>query len=169
MEDFGLRYRFSLFGNPVIRFNDEPRNHFFLHLLFKNSYNNPMQKTFLVIGSSLAGIAVVLGAFGAHALKEKLAPEQLQVFETGVRYQVYHAFALILVGLLLEKFNSPMMNYSGYFFLLGILFFSGSLYLLSARNLLGIENWKFLGPITPLGGLCFILAWLFLVLGILKK
>lgn len=128
-----------------------------------------MQKIFLVLGSVAAAIAVLLGAFGAHALKEKLAPDQLQVFETGVRYQFYHAFALIVVGLLAEKFSSPLLNYSGWLFFLGIIFFSGSLYLLSTRNLLGIENWKFLGPITPLGGLCFIVGWLLVVISVMKK
>ncbi len=128
-----------------------------------------MQKIFLALGSTAAAIAVMLGAFGAHALKEKLAPDQLQVFETGVRYQFYHAFALIVVGMLAEKFNSSSLNYSGWFFIAGIIFFSGSLYLLSTRNLLGIENWKFLGPVTPLGGLCFIVGWIFVLAGILKK
>lgn len=128
-----------------------------------------MQKTFLALGSAAAGIAVILGAFGAHALKEKIAPDQLQIFETGVRYQVYHAFALLVVGLLAEKFNSPLLNYSGYLFIAGIIFFSGSLYLLSTRSLMGTESWKFLGPITPLGGLCFITAWILLVVGIVKK
>src|SRR5437868_5829233 len=120
-----------------------------------------MQKIFLAIGSSLATVGVVLGAFGAHALKEKLAPEQLQVFETGVRYEMYHAFALIIVALLYDKFNQQFLNYSGYLFIIGIIFFSGSLYLLASRNILGIESWRFLGPVTPLGGLCFIAAWIF--------
>jgi uncharacterized membrane protein YgdD (TMEM256/DUF423 family) len=128
-----------------------------------------MQKTFLMIGSTAAGIAVMLGAFGAHSLKEKLQPEQLQVFETAVRYQVYHAFALIVVGLLSQRFNSSLLNYSGYLFIIGIIFFSGSLYLLSAKSLLGIEHWKFLGPVTPLGGLCLICGWLLVVLGVFKS
>jgi uncharacterized membrane protein YgdD (TMEM256/DUF423 family) len=128
-----------------------------------------MQKLFLSIGSLAAAVAVMLGAFGAHALKEKLSPDQLQVFETGVRYQFYHAFALIAIGILAEKFSSSLLNYSGWLFCLGIIFFSGSLYLLSTRNLLGIENWKFLGPVTPLGGLCFIAGWIFLLVSVLKR
>ncbi len=127
-----------------------------------------MQKNFLIIGSSAAGIAVLLGAFGAHALKEKLPADQLPVFETAVRYQMYHAFALIAVGLLSDKFNSSLLNYSGYLFIIGITLFSGSLYLLSTRSISGIEG-KFLGPITPLGGLCLIAAWLLMALSILKK
>jgi uncharacterized membrane protein YgdD (TMEM256/DUF423 family) len=128
-----------------------------------------MQKTFFFIGSCLAGIAVILGAFGAHALKAKLEPDQLQVFETGVRYQMYHAFALIIVALLYDKFNQSILNYSGMLFISGIVFFSGSLYLLASKNLLGIESWKFLGPITPLGGLCFIAGWLLLAISVFKK
>ena len=128
-----------------------------------------MQKIFLTIGSIAAALAVILGAFGAHALKEKLSPEQLQVFDTGVRYQFYHAFALLILGLLAEKYNSTFLNYSGYLFMAGIILFSGSLYLLSTKNLFGIESWKFLGPITPLGGLCFIVGWALLVITVMKK
>ena len=127
-----------------------------------------MQKTFLVAGAAAAGIAVILGAFGAHALKEKIPADQLLVFETAVRYQMYHAFALITVAILSEKSGSSLLNYSGYLFILGIIFFSGSLYLLSTRSLSGIEA-RILGPVTPLGGLCFIIAWLLVVLSILKK
>src|SRR6266404_412202 len=109
-----------------------------------------MQRLFIIVGSLLAAVAVISGAFGAHALKEKLQPSQLQVFETAVRYQMYHAFALLIVGLLIDKFNSTYLVYSGYLFITGIILFSGSLYLLSMKNLLGIENWKWLGPVTPL-------------------
>src|SRR5262245_58254515 len=113
-----------------------------------------------LLGTALACIAVVLGAFGAHALKEKLEPLQLQVFETGVRYQVYHALALILLGLSSGRIHPSWGQAAHWCFAAGILFFSGSLYLLSTRTLLGIESWKFLGPVTPLGGLCFIAGWL---------
>jgi uncharacterized membrane protein YgdD (TMEM256/DUF423 family) len=128
-----------------------------------------MQKLFFSLGIIAAGTAVILGAFGAHALKERIAADQLPVFETGVRYQMYHAFALIIVGFMFDKFNHSMLNYSGYAFAFGIIFFCGSLYLLSMRGLLGIESWKFLGPITPLGGLCFIAGWGFMLISIFKK
>jgi len=127
-----------------------------------------MQKTFLTIGASAAGLAVILGAFGAHALKEKIAPEQIQIFETGIRYQMYHAFALIIVGILFEKFGSSLLNTSGYFFITGMIFFSGSLYLLALRSMIGMEM-KSLGPITPLGGLCLISGWILLIISIIKK
>jgi uncharacterized membrane protein YgdD (TMEM256/DUF423 family) len=129
-----------------------------------------MSKLFLTSGSLLAALAVVLGAFGAHALKEKLTPESLQIFETGVRYQMYHSFALIFVFLLSSKINSPALNYSGYFFIAGIVLFSGSVYLLACRELLGIEGWKnVLGPITPLGGLCFIIGWVCMIVASVKS
>jgi uncharacterized membrane protein YgdD (TMEM256/DUF423 family) len=104
-------------------------------------------------------LCVVFGAFGAHALKESLAPEQLQVFETGVRYQFYHTFAILACGLLAGHFNTGV---AGKLFMAGIIGFSGSLYLLSTRTLTGLESWTWLGPVTPLGGLCFILGWIFL-------
>ncbi|MEO8087327.1 MAG: DUF423 domain-containing protein [Bacteroidota bacterium] len=128
-----------------------------------------MNRLFISSGAALAAVAVILGAFGAHALKAKLEAEQLQVFETGVKYQMYHSLALILLGILAEKINSQYIGYAGYSFLAGIVFFSGSLYLLSTRSILGIESWKFLGPVTPLGGLCFISGWVFLLIGILKN
>lgn len=129
-----------------------------------------MQKIFLISGALLGGLAVILGAFGAHALKAKLSPESLQIFETGVRYQFYHALALLLVALLSDKMNSSSMNFSGYFFIAGVILFSGSIYLLATREILGIDSWKsFLGPITPLGGLCFVVGWILLLIAAIKN
>lgn len=129
-----------------------------------------MQKLALSAGTFFGGLAVILGAFGAHALKEKLSPDQLQIFETGVRYQFYHAFALIAVSLLANKLSPSHLNYAGILFIMGIFFFSGSIYLLATRELLGIDSWKLvLGPITPLGGLCFVLGWLVLFIGSFKS
>ena len=128
-----------------------------------------MQKMFLATGASLAALAVILGAFGAHALKARLDTTQLQVFETAVRYQMYHALALILLGILFDKLNPQYLNISGYAFIAGILLFSGSLYLLSMKEILGTQDWRFLGPITPLGGLSFIFGWVMLFVAIIKK
>jgi len=128
-----------------------------------------MQKMFLATGASLAALAVILGAFGAHALKARLDTTQLQVFETAVRYQMYHALALILLGILFDKLNQQYLNISGYAFIAGILLFSGSLYLLSMKEILGTQDWRFLGPITPLGGLSFIFGWVMLFVAIIKK
>jgi uncharacterized membrane protein YgdD (TMEM256/DUF423 family) len=117
------------------------------------------------IAAVSGAIAVALGAFGAHTLKTTLAPEQLQVFETGVRYQFYHSFAILACGILFRLTGTGLFRSSGYFFLAGIICFSGSLYLLSTRALLGIEGWSFLGPITPVGGLLFIIGWLMMFTG----
>jgi uncharacterized membrane protein YgdD (TMEM256/DUF423 family) len=128
-----------------------------------------LNRSFLISGSVLAVLAVMLGAFGAHALKEILEHVQLQVFETGVRYQMYHSLALILTGLLAEKFPSRYTRYAGNLFLTGIIFFSGSVYLLAMKNVLGIESWIFLGPVTPIGGLCLIAGWVLFLLSVLKN
>ena len=127
------------------------------------------QKIFFSIAGLSGALAVIIGAFGAHALKTKLSPEQLQTFETGVRYQMYHTFALIAVAFLFDKYNNGLLRYSGYLFTTGIVLFSGSLYLLATKSLFGIESWTWLGPITPLGGLCFITGWILFLINFLKK
>lgn len=124
----------------------------------------------IICGAAFAGLSVILGAFGAHALKARLTPEQIQVFQTGVSYQFYHSLALILTGILMQRIPAPMLSYAGSSFILGILFFSGSLYLLSTASINGLENFKrVLGPVTPLGGLAFIAGWVMMVLGIIKS
>ena len=123
-----------------------------------------MSKIFLIAGSSIAALGVAIGAFGAHALKPMLeATNRLATFETGVKYQFYHAFALIVLGLLMQHFDSKYFSWSGYGFLVGILLFSGSLYTLSLTN---IGKW---GAVTPIGGVFFILGWIFLIIGVLKS
>lgn len=113
--------------------------------------------------------AVVLGAFGAHTLRNFLSPEQIQTFETGIRYQFYHTFALLFIALAAEKLPATMMKYCRYFFTAGILLFSGSLYLLACAGLLHLSNHSWLGPVTPLGGLCFIIGWGILLIAGFKK
>ena len=128
-----------------------------------------MSRIFLTLGSVLAALGIILGAFGAHALKSKLSQENLQIFETAVRYQMYHSIALILVFILNNKINLSVLNYSGAFFVTGIILFSGSIYLLACREFLGIEGWKnILGPITPIGGLCLIIGWICMIAASLK-
>ncbi len=128
-----------------------------------------MTKAFLISGSSLAALGVILGAFGAHALKDKLQPEQIQIFETGVRYQMYHSLALIFLFLAGDKLQSSWLVYSGWFLIIGVILFSGSIYLLACRELLGIDSWKgILGPVTPLGGLSLIAGWGCLIVSALK-
>ncbi|MCC6515628.1 MAG: DUF423 domain-containing protein [Chitinophagales bacterium] len=128
-----------------------------------------MHKTFGIIAALYGGLAVVLGAFGAHALKNKLDAYQLDIFNKGVQYQFYHALALIAVVLISDKLNTKTLTIAGWSFSLGVLFFSGSLYLLAMRHLLGMEGFaSILGPITPLGGLCFIIGWIFLLISFAK-
>ena len=127
-----------------------------------------MQKIFLTYGSIFGILGVILGAMGAHALKSQLSSEQLVSYETGIKFQMYHAIALILIALLIDKLDNKSLRYSGYFFIAGVFLFSGSVYLLSLKNVLGIENWTFLGPITPFGGVCFIIGWIFILLAAIK-
>lgn len=128
-----------------------------------------MQKLFLLTGTVLAGLAVALGAFGAHGLKKIVAPETVTVYQTGVQYQMYHALALIFVGILAEKYAGSFIHYSGLFFLGGVVLFSGSLYLIVSMQAMNKPVPTLIGIATPVGGLLFILGWVFLLIGILKK
>jgi len=125
-----------------------------------------MTKTFLQIGSLFALLAVVLGAFGAHGLETQLSPERLDTFETGVRYHFYHSFALLATALIGQHFSHKLIRTAGWLFAVGILLFSGSIYLLACRDILGIASWTWLGPITPIGGTFFIVGWALLMVGI---
>jgi uncharacterized membrane protein YgdD (TMEM256/DUF423 family) len=112
---------------------------------------------------------VILGAFGAHKLKELVPMETVSTFQTGVTYQFYHVFALLAVGILYAHIPSAQLIWAGRFFLTGILLFSGSLYaltLLKATETVGLRG---IGAITPLGGLFFIAGWVALLLGVLRK
>ena len=128
-----------------------------------------MQKTFLKTAAVLGALSVILGAFGAHALKQLITDKNLQTFETGVRYQFYHVIALFITGILYKDFTNNYLEWAGRLFCLGILLFSGSLYLLSFIELTDMTGLKWVGAITPLGGVCFITAWLLLAVGISKK
>lgn len=122
-----------------------------------------MHKLFLASGSVLGGLAVMIGAFGAHALKQTLeASGRIDTFETAVKYQFYHALALILLGNLMMNLKHSYLTYSGYSFIAGVIIFSGSLYILC---LTGITKF---GMVTPVGGLFMIAGWLLLTLGVLK-
>ncbi|MBL7924043.1 MAG: DUF423 domain-containing protein [Bacteroidia bacterium] len=118
-----------------------------------------MYTTLLRTGAIAAAMAVIFGAFGAHKLKEVLDVAELANWETACRYQFYHALALLLTALLSLNHNQKHCKTAALLFGLGILFFSGSLYLLSLRNVLNISA-SWLGPITPIGGLFFISGWL---------
>jgi uncharacterized membrane protein YgdD (TMEM256/DUF423 family) len=127
-----------------------------------------MHKGFLITGTILAALAVALGAFGAHGLRKIVPAETVSTFETGVRYQFYHCFALLLVAILAEKFSTSWMNYAGYAFLVGIGLFSGSLYLLTAMKATGSVGLRGVGILTPFGGLFFIAGWICMLVAFLK-
>jgi uncharacterized membrane protein YgdD (TMEM256/DUF423 family) len=128
-----------------------------------------MSKTFLVIAALLGALSVTLGAFAAHGLKKVVPPETVATFETGVRYQFYHTFALLFIGLLLERMQSQLLTWAGYAFIIGIILFSGSLYLLTALKATSTVGLKGIGIITPFGGLFFIAGWLLMLTAIIKR
>ena len=117
----------------------------------------------MALGSINAALAVILGAFGAHALKARLSPQMLEVYHTAVQYHFYHALGMLLVAALAGNvLSSGAMRLSGYLMLAGIILFSGSLYVLAITGI----TW--LGAVTPLGGLCFIAAWVVLAVAALR-
>lgn len=129
-----------------------------------------MHKKFLIAASFFGGLAVALGAFGAHGLEKITSDEKiLHGFQTGVQYQMIHALALLAVAILYEKIQDDRMKWAGNSFIAGILLFSGSLYLITFLKIQESSAMKFAGPITPLGGLFFIAGWLFLLIAVLKK
>ena len=111
-------------------------------------------KSLLIIGSVFAALSVLLGAFGAHGLKNRLSIEDLAIFETAVRYQMYHALGILFMGLASFDITEKLVSAPAYFLILGIIVFSGSLFLLVFTNL------RWFGAITPIGGLCLIIGWL---------
>ena len=126
-----------------------------------------MDKKILLVAAFLGLSAIILGAFGAHALKKVLSVEQLQSFEVGVRYQMYHALFLLFIAVftfLSEKERLVIF----WLTIIGVLFFSGSIYLLTTNGITNLKT-KFLGPITPIGGMFLILAWSYLFYSVLSK
>jgi len=122
-----------------------------------------MQKLFLSIGSVAMALAVSLGAFGAHGLKGKLSAEMLDIFETGVKYNFYHAIGLLIIGILAYHLpETGLLKWSGWLMVAGIIIFSGSLYLLALSDV------RWLGAITPVGGVCFIVSWILLAIAVWK-
>ena len=127
-----------------------------------------MYKPALIAGIICAGLAVVLGAFGAHGLKKIATPETIDNFQKGVTYQFYHAFALLVCGILFASFPAPSVRLASWLFLAGIILFSGSLYVLSWAKIKDIDTGMF-GIVTPIGGLAFISGWIALLLAIIKS
>jgi uncharacterized membrane protein YgdD (TMEM256/DUF423 family) len=115
-------------------------------------------RLFLILAAVSGFIAVGAGAFGAHALRARLSPELLAVFETGVRYQMYHALALVAAAWVVNRWPGPLAGWAGWLFVAGTVVFSGSLYALALSGI------RWLGAVTPLGGVCFLAGWICLAL-----
>lgn len=128
--------------------------------------NSSMQKKLFIATGILGILAVILGAFGAHALADKLTPSQLNTYQTGIQYHYYHTLGLLGLLALSKSYKNPIWLYrAGLCFIVGVLCFSGSIYLLACKELLSLEAWtKVIGPITPIGGLFFILGWAMFIL-----
>ena len=125
-----------------------------------------MHRTYIKLGALIAALSVIMGAFGAHKLKALLAPEVLSTYQTGVTYQFYHAFGLLAAGILYKRYQNKWMEWAGRLFILGIILFSGSLYLLTALQAtrqVGLEGF---GILTPIGGLLMVGGWLSFFMGI---
>ncbi len=122
-----------------------------------------LSRTFMVLGSVSAMIAVAAGAFGAHALRERLSPNLLAAFETGARYQMYHALALLGVAWAAERWGGGLVVASGWLFVGGTVVFSGSLYLLA------LTGHRMFGAVTPVGGVAFLAGWLALAVGVWRS
>ena len=121
-------------------------------------YDGAVDRTFLFVGALCGALGVGLGAFGAHGLRGRLTPEMLAVFETGVRYQMYHALAILLVAALVDRLDSRLVPIAGWCFSAGIVIFSGSLYALAVSGV------TVLGAITPIGGVAFLAGWACLII-----
>lgn len=130
-----------------------------------------MHKSLLLLAGVLGALAVSIGAFGAHGLKPLLSPDRLAIYQTGVAYHFYHVLALLgCLALSPGKRQGTWLYRAASLFAIGICLFSGSLYLLACRDILGIDHWSgLLGPMTPIGGIFFILGWLSIIIYALRS
>ncbi len=128
-----------------------------------------MVRKFQLLGITYAGLAVILGAFGAHALKSILTIDQIATFETGVKYQFFHGLALLVLSLFItQNRDSKWLPRAGILMSVGVVLFSGSIYILATRSLFPFTVGNWIGPVTPLGGLCFILGWISWAVAIIR-
>lgn len=128
-----------------------------------------MQQIFIRVAAIVGALSVAIGAFAAHQLKAIVSADVLQIFETAVKYQFYHVFALMAVGILYKEYGGKWLQWSGYLFILGIILFSGSLYILCVAKHFHPADKSWIGAITPLGGVAFIAAWVLLAIGCTTK
>jgi uncharacterized membrane protein YgdD (TMEM256/DUF423 family) len=128
-----------------------------------------MHRGFLLVATILGALSVGLGAFGAHGLKKVVPAETVASFETAVRYQLYHVFALLATAILYEKFPDKRLRWAGNCFIIGIILFSGSLYAMTIMDATEMVGKKSIGIVTPFGGLFFMAGWLLLFFALLKK
>ncbi len=141
----------------------------YFHLFRASFYKSSIVQKVILTATALAGLtAVILGAFGAHSLKPLLTLDELSIWEKGVQYQIYHTLALFMCALFLRKEHSTYIRNAAICFILGILCFSGSLYLLATRELTHMPA-IILGPVTPIGGFFFIGGWCFVLIEALRK
>ena len=128
-----------------------------------------MNRNFLSVAALLGALSVALGAFAAHQLRTMASADIVAIFETGVRYQFYHTFALFIVAFLSDKIHNKWMIWAGNCFIMGIILFCGSLYALTALAIAESTHRTLVGIATPIGGIFFILGWIFLYIGVTKK
>ena len=126
-------------------------------------------KKILIFAAISGAFAVILGAFGAHLLKDAIGETQLSSYKTGNTYQFYHSLLLLLIGILYKFEPSKLLRYAAWACVIGMICFSGSLYILACRSLIGVENTSIIGPITPLGGLFLMTSWVLLALNYMRK
>ena len=127
-----------------------------------------MHRWFLITAALIGALSVALGAFAAHTLKMYAAADTVSIFETGVRYQFYHGFALLAVAILFERYPGGLLQWAGNCFQLGIVLFSGSLYVLTAVKMADVKGMQWIGFLTPFGGLFFIAGWILMVIAFTK-
>ncbi len=131
--------------------------------------NSFMHKTFLKTSAILAVLTVAMGAYGAHALEKTVSDDAVAIFQTAVRYQFYHVFALLATAMLYKEFPFATTVWAGRLFIIGIILFCGSLYVLTWVKAAVIPGYKFIGPITPFGGLAFIGGWICLLVSFFRN
>lgn len=127
-----------------------------------------MNKRIIITASIFGILAVILGAFGAHGLRSKIGADELKTWETAVQYNFYHVFALLFLSTF-SRIKTRLINISYWSFTVGILLFSGSLYILAAKSIINFSNTSLIGPVTPIGGLFFIIGWFTLLLAAIRN